>query len=320
MGKIRINVKLLISALAVLLILAYCGFASAADAQKQPTSESIMISVLTAEAKYRAATGFFTSLGILIDAGLLDQDYAVPSKVGAKTIDALVTPDGRWFTAVVDAGDNKPVWVDGASEIKLASDSTDVDVIFAASLEAHQAELSQAIKPVQVMLETTKGEILLTVHPEWAPIGAAHFLEMVSVKYYDGAPWFRVIDKFVAQCGIAADPKMNEKWMEQTINDEPVVTGNKRGMVSFGKSSMPNSRSTHIFINYVDNSRGLDGQGFPAFAEVSAGMDVADKLARCEFDNQGALGSTGGLDMFKKKFPEADYIVRAYVVHPKPAK
>ncbi len=164
-----------------------------------------------------------------------------------------------------------------------------------------------------VVFETTKGNIVLSVHPEWSPLGAVHFMELINSGFYNGAPWFRVIDGFVAQCGIAADPALNSKWGEKTINDEPVVQGNTRGMVAFGKSGAPNSRSTHIFINLVDNSRGLDPQGFSCFAEVIEGMDVADKLTRCEFGDQGALAAPGGLDKFKAQYPDADYIVKAYL-------
>jgi len=167
--------------------------------------------------------------------------------------------------------------------------------------------------PVRVVLETTKGDIVLAVHADWAPLGSKHFLELVRDHFYDGAPWFRVLDGFVAQCGIAADPAANEKWGEQTIKDEPLKQGNKRGTVAFGKSGAPNSRSTHIFINYADNSSALDPQGFACFAEVVDGMKIADKLTRCEYNDQHGLGLKGGLATFKKMYPKADYIKRAYV-------
>jgi cyclophilin family peptidyl-prolyl cis-trans isomerase len=165
----------------------------------------------------------------------------------------------------------------------------------------------------RVVLETTKGDIVLAVHGDWSPLGAAHFLELVKLGFYDGAPWFRVIDGFVAQCGIAADPTLNREWGEATIKDDPVVQGNQRGRLSFGKTGMPHSRSTHFYINYRDNSGGLDPQGFSAFAEVVEGMDVADSLARCEYNDQGRLKEEGGLADFKQRFPNADYITRAYV-------
>lgn len=167
----------------------------------------------------------------------------------------------------------------------------------------------------KVVFETSKGDIVMAVHSDWAPIGAQHFLDLVQGNYYNGAPWFRVIPGFVAQCGIAADPAMTKKWQDQTIQDEPVKQGNKRGFVSFGKSGAPNSRSTHIFINYADNGSSgprLDSQGFSAFAEVVEGMDVADKLFPAEFQDQQAL-SEGGIEAFKKMFPQGDTIIRAYV-------
>ena len=164
-----------------------------------------------------------------------------------------------------------------------------------------------------VVLETTKGDVVIQLYEEWSPLGVAHFKELVNDKFYDGAPWFRVIPGFVAQCGIAADPAMNQKWEEKTIKDEPVVKGNARGTVVYGKTGLPDSRSTHIFINFVDNSSKLDGQGFSAFGEVIEGMDVADKLFACEFRDQGALAASGGLDKFKTQFQNADYIVRAYI-------
>jgi len=166
-----------------------------------------------------------------------------------------------------------------------------------------------------VILETSKGNITLALHSDWAPIGAAHFLELVNAKYYDGAPWFRVIPGFVAQAGVAADPKMTAEWQDKTIQDEPVKQGNKRGMVAFGQTGKPNSRSTHFFINYADNGVGgpqLDRQGFACFAEVTEGMDVAEKLFPAEFQDQGAL-ATGGIEAFKKQFPNGDTIIKAYV-------
>jgi peptidyl-prolyl cis-trans isomerase A (cyclophilin A) len=177
----------------------------------------------------------------------------------------------------------------------------------------------------RVVLETTRGQIVLEVHPDWAPLGAAHFIELVKLGFYDGAPWFRVIDRpdpadptgaklapFVAQCGIAADPELNARWGEANIQDDPVVMGNTRGRVAYGKTEEPNSRSTHIYINFGDNSR-LDARGFAAFAEVVEGMEAADSLFRCEYEDQDKLAAAGGLADFQAKFPEADYILRAYI-------
>jgi peptidyl-prolyl cis-trans isomerase A (cyclophilin A) len=175
--------------------------------------------------------------------------------------------------------------------------------------------------PVYVRLECSRGDIVLEVHPEWQPIGAAHFIELIKAGFYDGAPWFRVIDGFMAQTGIAADPNQNTEWSARTIVDEDLVMGCERGFVAFGKSSLPNSRSTHFFINFADNRRFLDPQGFAAFAVVVEGMDVADELQRIPDEelaetglSQPSLAQPGGMRAFGKAFPDADYIVRAVLL------
>jgi len=166
---------------------------------------------------------------------------------------------------------------------------------------------------MQVVLETSKGEIVLDVREDWAPLGAGQFLTLVRAGYYDGAPWFRVIEGFVAQCGVAADPAVTAKWQDKNIQDEPVLQGNRRGTLSFGQSSQPHSRSTHIFINYRDNS-GLDPQGFSAFAEVAEGMDVADSLQATGDStvSQHELNDRG-IEYFNAVMPRGDVIHRAYI-------
>ncbi len=48
---------------------------------------------------------------------------------------------------------------------------------------------------VNITMMTTKGigEVILQVEPQWAPLGAERFLELVDQGYYDGNRFFRVI-------------------------------------------------------------------------------------------------------------------------------
>ena len=164
----------------------------------------------------------------------------------------------------------------------------------------------------EVVLETSRGNIIIDVIEEWAPLGSAHFLKLVKAGFYDGAPWFRVIDGFVAQCGVSADPALNQGIGAETIRDEGLVEGNKRGNIVFGRTGAPHSRSSHIFINFGNNPH-LDGAGFPAFGRITEGLEIADALHRCEYNDQYGLSQPGGLDDFRNMFPEADFILRAYV-------
>jgi peptidyl-prolyl cis-trans isomerase A (cyclophilin A) len=231
------------------------------------------------------------------------------AQVGVRTLAGLIH-----LGPGIAPGAHAPAGAADPASAALAAAQAALDGAAAATVTSTQSKETPAMSTdaTRVVFETTKGKLVLAVHPAWAPVGAAHFLELVRAGYYNGAPWFRVIDGFVAQCGIAADPAVNAKWENVSIQDDPVKQGNTRGFVSYGQTSAPNSRGTHIFINYGDNSR-LDAMRFAAFAEVVEGMDVADRFTRCEYQDQGRLSGPGGLEDFQKKFPGADYITKAYV-------
>jgi cyclophilin family peptidyl-prolyl cis-trans isomerase len=102
--------------------------------------------------------------------------------------------------------------------------------------------------------------------------------------------------------------------MNANITDDPVKESNKRGFVTFAKTSMPNTRSTQVFINYGDNSR-LDGDGFAPFGEVIEGMDVAEKFysGYGGSPDQGALQQLGK-PWIDKNMPKVDSIKTAVIV------
>lgn len=48
---------------------------------------------------------------------------------------------------------------------------------------------------VVINVSTTKGDgdVILEIHHDWAPLGAARFCELVEAKYYDDVRFFRVL-------------------------------------------------------------------------------------------------------------------------------
>jgi len=166
---------------------------------------------------------------------------------------------------------------------------------------------------VQFDVETTAGEGSFTVlvHEDWAPIGAARFKELVTSGFYDDVRFFRVLPTFMVQFGLSGDPALNSEWRAKTIKDEPVKVSNKPGYITFAKTGAPNSRTSQLFINYVDNAR-LDGMGFAPFGEVEGdGMSVVKKIYNCgEKPNQGQIQSSGN-EYLDKNFPELSKILKA---------
>jgi len=177
----------------------------------------------------------------------------------------------------------------------------------------------------QVKFETTRGDFTVTCTRAWAPNGADRFYNLVKHHFYDGARVFRVVPDFVSQFGISAYPQVSAAWQKATINDDPVTQKNHRGTLSFAKLSLPNSRTTQIFINLQDNSsdnrrlsQSLDSMGFAPFAAVDEkGMNVVEMF----YDQ---YGNTAGMDQepiekqgeayIAQKYPKLDTIRTAYLI------
>lgn len=170
----------------------------------------------------------------------------------------------------------------------------------------------------QVKFETTRGDFIVTVTRAWAPIGADRFYNLVKHHYYDGARIYRAVPNFVAQFGISAYPPVNAAWEKATIKDDPVTQKNKRGTLTFAKTSLPNSRTTDIFISLKDNTF-LDSQGFAPFGIVEdKGVNVVEMF----YDQYGDAAGVNDQDAMKKggesyiatRWPKLDTIKSASLI------
>jgi cyclophilin family peptidyl-prolyl cis-trans isomerase len=109
------------------------------------------------------------------------------------------------------------------------------------------------------------GTVVIRTKPSWAPLGVEHFHELMDSHFFDDAKFFRVVNNFMVQFGIAAEPANNRK---KAIKDDPVVQTNARGTLTYATSG-PNTRSTQIFINTREGGNNfLDKQGFAPIGEV----------------------------------------------------
>ncbi len=177
-------------------------------------------------------------------------------------------------------------------------------------------------------IETTKGPFVIEVHRDWAPHAADRFYNLVKIGFLDGNPFFRVVktpQPFMVQFGISGDTKVTAAWANATFPDDPVRKSNRRGYITFARNSLPNSRSTQLFINFSDNTM-LDPpqqKGFAPFGKVVEGMDVVDSLYS-GYGEMKAMGNPGGvdtgrlqrdgIDYIKKTFPLMDRIVEARII------
>ncbi len=187
-----------------------------------------------------------------------------------------------------------------------AKTATNPALLNPAALKAKAPDIFKA------QFTTTKGDFIVEVHRDWAPIGADRFYNLVKNGFFNDCSFFRVMSGFVAQFGMSPKPAISKAWEKASLKDDPVKVGNKRGNLVFAAMQIPNSRTTQIFINFKDNVA-LDTQGFAAFGTVIEGMDVVDRLYSGYGDNgpdQGLISSEGK-PYLDKSFPKLDSIKTA---------
>jgi peptidyl-prolyl cis-trans isomerase A (cyclophilin A) len=188
------------------------------------------------------------------------------------------------------------------------------------SLDKPQTLNERASDVYRAKFATSKGDFVIEVHRDWAPIGADRFFNLVKYGYYNDTRFFRVVKGFMAQIGIHGRPELNTIWREQRIADDPVKKSNLRGFVSFATAG-PGTRTTQFFINYADSNSRLDTMGFAPFGQVVSGMEVVDALygdygegaPQGRGPNQGRIQNEGNAYLLRD-FPQLDYVKEATIL------
>jgi peptidylprolyl isomerase len=129
-----------------------------------------------------------------------------------------------------------------------------------------------------MILETTKGRVVIEMRPELAPGHVARIKELVRDGFYDGIVFHRVIDGFMAQTGCphGTGTGGSGQKLKAEFNREPHV----RGTVSMARAQNPDSGDSQFFICF-DDARFLDNQ-YTVWGRVTEGMENVDKIKRGE--------------------------------------
>jgi len=137
----------------------------------------------------------------------------------------------------------------------------------------------------KVVLDTSKGKIVLELYLQKAPETVVNFLGYVDAKFYDGTIFHRVIPKFMIQGG-GFLPLMKRKPGKGPIkNEADKGLKNDRGTIAMARTGDPHSATAQFFINTINNSflnhqnKTQQGWGYTAFGRVIKGMDVVGVIS-----------------------------------------
>ena len=143
-----------------------------------------------------------------------------------------------------------------------------------------------------VKLTTTKGDIVIELNEDKAPVTVENFLNYVRDGFYDGTIFHRVIPDFMIQGGGFNDQMMQKATQDPIKNEADNGLANDRGTIAMARTPDPDSATAQFFINHKDNAflnytaPSEQGWGYCVFGEVTEGMDVVDEIARVKTTNR----------------------------------
>lgn len=148
----------------------------------------------------------------------------------------------------------------------------------------------------QVLIETTKGNIILELYPSKAPKSVKNFLRYVNEGFYDGTIFHRVISNFMIQGGGFTEQMRQKETHAPIQNEADNGLKNQIGTVAMARTNDPHSASSQFFINVAQNSF-LDfrekterAYGYAVFGRVINGMRVVNKIRQAKTGFNSGMG------------------------------
>jgi cyclophilin family peptidyl-prolyl cis-trans isomerase len=132
-----------------------------------------------------------------------------------------------------------------------------------------------ASKQYLATLHTEKGDIVIELFADKAPLAVNNFVFLARNGWYDGVTFHRVIKDFVAQAGDPSGTGYGSPGYAFS-NEISDLKFDKAGLVAMANAG-PDSNGSQFFITFAPAPR-LDG-GHTIFGQVISGMEVAQKLS-----------------------------------------
>ena len=123
----------------------------------------------------------------------------------------------------------------------------------------------------QATIRTEKGDIVIDLFPDVAPLAVNSFIFLAENSWFDGITFHRVLPGFVAQTGDPTGTGYGGPGYTFSNEISPDLEFDRAGLVAMANSG-PESNGSQFFITY-DALPSLTG-GYTIFGEVSEGMDV----------------------------------------------
>src|SRR6184192_3656077 len=105
-----------------------------------------------------------------------------------------------------------------------------------------------------VVIDTTKGRIVIKLRTDLAPQHAERIKQLAREGYYNNVPFHRVIDGFMAQTGDGQNGNGTGGSKYPNLKAEFSNVPYTRGAVGMARTNDPNSANSQFFIMFADGA------------------------------------------------------------------
>jgi peptidylprolyl isomerase len=141
-----------------------------------------------------------------------------------------------------------------------------------------------------IYLDLKDGRVVIQLLPELAPKAVERVKALCKQGFYDGTPFHRVIDGFMAQGGDPTGTGTGGSKLGTVPGEFTTKKHFLRGTVGAARTSDPNSADSQFFIMFAP-APSLDGQ-YTIWGQVVSGMEFVDRIKR----GSGQSGMVQGPD------------------------
>src|SRR6201991_2034173 len=154
-----------------------------------------------------------------------------------------------------------------------------IAVLFSVAPALAQPLPANLDKANAIVIDTTKGRIIIKLRPDLAPNHAERIKQLARDGFYNNVPFHRVMDGFMAQTGDGQNFNGTGGSKYPNLKAEFSSVPFKRGVVGMARrGDSVDTANSQFFIMFADGSS-LNGQ-YTVIGDVVSGMDVVDKLKK----------------------------------------
>ena len=134
-------------------------------------------------------------------------------------------------------------------------------------------------KDYRAVLATTAGRIVVDLFQDRVPETVNSFVFLALHRFYDGVPFHRVLEDFMAQTGDPTGTGRGGPGYRFADEIDPDLSHDGKGVLSMANAGS-DTNGSQFFITFTATP-GLDGK-HAVFGKVIEGMDVLDDLTRID--------------------------------------